>query len=67
MNAPAVGKRRQSHTSAARVSPLRWVIVAWPTAQIAVTGRSAWSDRAAGLRGPLAVGPNAWRTTYLPR
>ena len=29
--------------------------------------RSAWSDRAAGLRGPLAVGPNAWRTTYLPR
>jgi hypothetical protein len=29
--------------------------------------RDAWSDPAARLRTPLAVGPDAWRRTYWPR
>ncbi|MGE3285581.1 MAG: acyl-CoA carboxylase subunit epsilon [Pseudonocardia sp.] len=29
--------------------------------------RSLWSDPAAAHRRPLAVGPEAWRTTYRPR
>ena len=28
---------------------------------------SRWSDRAAHLRRPLAVGPHAWRTSTWPR
>lgn len=28
---------------------------------------SAWNDRAALLRGPLGVGPGAWRTSTWPR
>ena len=29
--------------------------------------RDRWSDPAATLRTPSAVGPGAWRTTYWPR
>ncbi len=29
--------------------------------------RSAWSDRRALVRQPLAHGPNAWRTSAYPR
>ena len=29
--------------------------------------RSAWNDPAARLRGPLAVGPGAWRMSTWPR
>ncbi len=28
---------------------------------------SAWNDRAAQVRRPLAVGPHAWRTSTWPR
>lgn len=29
--------------------------------------RSAWADPATRLRRPLAVGPDAWRTSFRPR
>lgn len=28
--------------------------------------RDAWSNPAGRVRGPLTVGPGAWRATYLP-
>ena len=30
-------------------------------------GRSVWIDRAAMMRGPLQVGPGAWRNSTWPR
>ena len=30
-------------------------------------GRSVWIDRAAMMRGPLQVGPGAWRNSAWPR
>lgn len=30
-------------------------------------GRSVWIDRAAMMRGPLPVGPGAWRNSTWPR
>jgi hypothetical protein len=30
-------------------------------------GRSVWIDRAAMVRGPLPVGPGAWRNSVWPR
>jgi hypothetical protein len=30
-------------------------------------GRSVWVDRAAMMRGPLQVGPGAWRNSTWPR
>lgn len=32
-----------------------------------VRGRSVWIDRAAMVRGPLQVGPGAWRNSTWPR
>jgi hypothetical protein len=38
-----------------------------PRAEPAPRSRSAWNDPAARLRGPLSVGPGAWRASTWPR
>jgi hypothetical protein len=57
----------------AEVAALTAVLAAAASAAAASTGgqddrgRSVWTDRAAMMRGPLQVGPGAWRNSTWPR
>jgi hypothetical protein len=56
----------------AEVAALSVVLAAAASAAAGATaeddrGRSVWIDRAAMMRGPLQVGPGAWRNSTWPR
>jgi hypothetical protein len=43
------------------------LLTAAPPADPPRPATSAWTDRAAMMRGPLPMGPGAWRTSTWPR
>ena len=50
----------------AALTVVRAAVAAAPRATQRTVAGSAWTDPAARLRRPLAVGPGAWRTSTWP-